>query len=154
MTRLGNMHVHPKNLAIIIGVDKYAHGYSELEGIRNDIPLIENVVMKRGFMPCVLTGKEATRDTILSFLQWVLLYCKEHSIENLWFVYSGHGRTIKQKKNETDVTESWVPFDSGCGPNNLVCIASIANITGHSKERIWGVGESSTATCKVFCGIS
>ncbi len=80
--------------ALVIGVSNYTNGWHKLEGVKQDIAELGEVLIRQGFY--VVVVEDPTRDQLLdSFSDFINRYGLNPD-NRLLFYFSGHGYTAKQ----------------------------------------------------------
>ena len=111
-----------KKKALLIGINKYLH-YKEksLKGCVNDTKIMESVLKSRyGFDESnitILNDEEATRESIVRELNYILETCEPNDI--IVFHFSGHGtrRRSDEPGNPDGMEETIMPYDTGHDPD-------------------------------------
>ncbi len=113
-----------RKLALLVGIDKYASGNSNLKGCKTDVELQKLLLIHRfGFQPediLIITDEKATRDNIItSFNQHLQQATKDDVVV---FHFSGYGRNVlvnnPDSKNIT--VKSIITYDTMDAKNNQV----------------------------------
>ena len=112
----------PKNYAILIGINAYPEGggFSPLEGARNDVELVKNVLISHfAFNPDpkfmkVLVDENATHSSIQAAFEQVTAQAKAGDV--VYIHYSGHGSQVADvsgdEKDRAGLDSTWVSYGS------------------------------------------
>jgi len=96
-----------KYYALIIGIDKYSGAWKKLDNAVSDAKAVESILKDKyqfdNFIS--LYNEQATRENILSKLEWLMQNVKEN--DNVFIYYSGHGEYKKELNKGF-----WVPVDA------------------------------------------
>ncbi len=93
--------------ALIIGIDKYSGTWPKLSNAVSDAKALENLLKSKYRFDAfrILYDDQATRENIISELEWLTKNVKEN--DNVLIYYSGHGE-FKQELNKG----YWVPINA------------------------------------------
>ena len=120
-----------RNIALIIGIDKYLDSTNWLENCVNDGRAIEKVLIdKYGFFTIHLYDSSAIKDSILFSFNKIEDELKPN--DNLLIYYSGHG-TIKSGKKSN--AAYWVPQDAKANYYSLISEAEIKDFLLNSVSK-------------------
>ena len=89
--------------AVVVGIDRYEHGWSDLENAGNDALAVDKMLRKRGFRTVLLIGKEATYRRVWKEIE---------SVRGGTFVLSLHGHGCR------GIVSSFVCVDSSKDPHD------------------------------------
>lgn len=95
----------PRRLAVLVGVDRYAHGDREFVECRNDVARMARLLRSAGFDPVVLCGEAATRDAMLD----PKLYAELQEDDQLILFYSGNSR-VSRTARDTEDSDPYLSF--------------------------------------------
>jgi hypothetical protein len=107
--------------ALLIGVNKYAYPWWELQGCVNDVELMRSLLQENfGFPPeniSLLRDEEATREAILSELRSLVEATNRDDVVVIH--YAGHGSQVTDREgDEPDgMDETILPHDTGRAPD-------------------------------------
>lgn len=111
-----------RKLALLVGINQYSEGDS-LKGCKTDVELQQNLLIHRlGFLPTdiiTLINRQATRENILMTFQQHLM-AQAGNNDLVIFHFSGYGRQVRLNRDNPEVVNSLIAYDTIKPDNNLV----------------------------------
>lgn len=109
-----NISASAKNMALIIGIGEYnyeATGWPAIHG-NNDVQLLEERFLSKGFQVVTLKDANATKTNIMSALADLVLQAGSNDI--IYLHFSGHGQPVADMNNDEEdgLDQSFVCYDA------------------------------------------
>jgi tetratricopeptide (TPR) repeat protein len=95
----------PRRLAVLVGVDRYAHSADEFGACRNDAERMSRLLASAGFETIILCGEAATKDAVLD----PKLYAELQEDDQLILFYSGNSR-VSRTVRDTEDSDPYLSF--------------------------------------------
>lgn len=86
------------NIAIVVGVSKYSDAKDNLPGSKNDAEAVNLILQKTDkFDKILYINNEENSAQTKELITNAILECKDNTIDELFFYYSGHGEFVKDE---------------------------------------------------------